>query len=500
MSDVNNIIDNIISDKKLLKSSAFRDKVYSDEPIIRTAAQLIKPKTPPEIKEMKDIAFSQAAYWKTSAWLFYTQGKFMESYTDSYSYNEDFIKYYPCYRELTVDQLRGYFTWRTQVRSGNTIKAPMPFVFIYIYELLNCIGAETPEECFNLLRDFCRDYKDIDDTISRYVDNWLIDFIVYNELDTNLAKDIPEVRYEDSMLTLMHWKDHNENEIFSAVSSLSTYQPERSLFFISYQDDFKNITVRCIVKLSEFFAEKRKSSLFSRLFGNISEYSHNMFSSAIFYDRQPLRNCEYKLNELHTYSCKNGRWSCFKISGSRSRNGRLGSIVKAIDSLLRDYNNFKHKITFDGVSKSAVKVIQTEIELYYAEKRRKEDVKIEIDLSKLGSIRKASDMTREKLLIDNENETEDAITILAETSETETISDLPLDKDETKFMIAMLYNGDPAEAARESGKMLSILADSINEKLFDSFGDTVIDFSDDLPVLIEDYTDELKTMIPKEQL
>ena len=75
--------------------------------------------------------------------------------------------------------------------SGNTIKAPMPFVFIYIYELLNCIGAETPEECFNLLRDFCRDYKDIDDTISRYVDNWLIDFIVYNELDTNLAKDIP---------------------------------------------------------------------------------------------------------------------------------------------------------------------------------------------------------------------------------------------------------------------------------------------------------------------
>ncbi|MBO7474021.1 MAG: TerB N-terminal domain-containing protein, partial [Ruminococcus sp.] len=273
MSDVNNIIDNIISDKKLLKSSAFRDKVYSDEPIIRTAAQLIKPKTPPEIKEMKDIAFSQAAYWKTSAWLFYTQGKFMESYTDSYSYNEDFIKYYPCYRELTVDQLRGYFTWRTQVRIGNTTKAPLPFVFIYIYELINCIGAETPEECFTLLRDFCRGYKDIDDTISRYVDNWLIDFIVYNELDTSLAKDIPEVIYEDYMLILLHWKRHNENEIFSAVSYLSTYQPEKSLFFISCQEDFKNVTVRCIVKLSEFFAEKRKSSLFSRLFGNISECS-----------------------------------------------------------------------------------------------------------------------------------------------------------------------------------------------------------------------------------
>ncbi len=62
----------------------------------------------------------------------------------------------------------------------------------------------------------------------------------------------------------------------------------------------------------------------------------------------------------------------------------------------------------------------------------------------------------------------------------------------------MLYNGDPSEAAQRCGKMVSILADSVNEKLFDNFGDTVIDFSGDEPVLIEDYTDELKTMIPEE--
>ena len=44
--------------------------------------------------------------------------------------------------------------------------------------------------------------------------------------------------------------------------------------------------------------------------------------------------------------------------------------------------------------------------------------------------------------------------------------------------------------------MVSILADSINEKLFDLFGDTVIDFSADSPELIEDYTDELREMFP----
>ena len=90
------------------------------------------------------------------------------------------------------------------------------------------------------------------------------------------------------------------------------------------------------------------------------------------------------------------------------------------------------------------------------------------------------------------------MTIPAENSETDTISALPLDKDETIFLKALLYNGNPAEAARKCGKLLSILADSINEKLFNSFGDTVIDFSDDFPVLIEDYIDEIKAMIPKE--
>ena len=43
--------------------------------------------------------------------------------------------------------------------------------------------------------------------------------------------------------------------------------------------------------------------------------------------------------------------------------------------------------------------------------------------------------------------------------------------------------------------MPSILADSINEKLFDFFGDTVIDMSTDVPELIEDYIDELQGFV-----
>ena len=40
--------------------------------------------------------------------------------------------------------------------------------------------------------------------------------------------------------------------------------------------------------------------------------------------------------------------------------------------------------------------------------------------------------------------------------------------------------------------MLSVLVDGINEKLYDTFLDTVLD---DSPALIEDYIDQLKEMI-----
>ena len=88
MSDTKEILHQILNDEKLLNSRAFRDRVYKDEPIIRTAAQLKKSVTPSRIKEMKGIAFTPEAYWKTSAWLFYTQGKLMEDYEDDFTFSE----------------------------------------------------------------------------------------------------------------------------------------------------------------------------------------------------------------------------------------------------------------------------------------------------------------------------------------------------------------------------------------------------------------------------
>lgn len=494
MSDVKEILDMILHDEKLLKSKAFRDRVYSDEPIIRTAAQLIKPQTPPRIKEMKGLAFTPEAYWKTSAWLFYTQGKFMEDYEDDFTYSGDFVKYYPCYRDLTTEQLRGYFSWRTRVRRGIVEKAPLPFVFIYMYELVNCIGAETPAECFVLLRSFSERYCAIDDTVKKYADTWLSDLIVYYQLDSSLAEQLEDIVYDRHLLALMDWEAHSDEEIFEALDALSAYRFKQSLYYISEPDDFKAVLVRCYVSLSVFFRDKRKNSLFCKLFGNITECSYHMFASAIFYDRQSLRSCEYSLDPIHSFSCRSGKWYCKKQYGNRSRNAHLGDLVKAIDSLMREFTSFRHKLSLSGVSKTTVKLINAEIQQYFEEKSRKEAKKLTIDLSRLSAIRQAADITREKLIVDEEELSEIREPETAEKQET-VPEGLPLDKDEFTFLQALLYGGDCQKTADQCGKMVSILADSVNEKLFDLFGDTVIEFSGDSPLIIEDYEADLKKML-----
>ena len=62
-------------------------------------------------------------------------------------------------------------------------------------------------------------------------------------------------------------------------------------------------------------------------------------------------------------------------------------------------------------------------------------------------------------------------------------------------MRCLISGEDFLDTVRQSGSLLSVLADSINEAFFDTFGDTVIVFDGDKPEVLDDYRDELKEML-----
>lgn len=493
MSDPEKIISVVMNDEKLLNSKSFQNRVYKDEPILRTAARLCKPKTPEKIEQMKKIAFSPDAYWKTSAWLFYTQGKFMENYEDNYNYDADFSGFYTTYRDLTAQQLRGYFSWRTKVRNGIIAKTSSPYAYIYSYELINEIGTKSLMDGFNKLKDFGMQYKQFSSELSRIIESWLIDYAAYYQIDTAVLHDNEIILHDEMLIALKNWEKFDDDAIFDALSNLSDYNIYESSCFADHADKFRKTAVNSFKRLSEYFRENRKKSLFANYFGNLKKSKYHIFESAVFYDRTPLRSFCYKINEIRIISCLNGAWSCESYP-YKEKNKHIGDFLKSVDSILRERFGYSEKLECEDVSKIVVSIIQREADKIIVQKSETETKKIEIDISKIENIRKASEITRDKLIVEEAYDESEAIPEI-NPPENSAMDDTPLTTPEYEFLKTLLYGGDWRKIAESIKSMPSILADAVNEKLFDRFGDTVIDFSGDVPELIEDYIDELKGMI-----
>ena len=155
-----------------------------------------------------------------------------------------------------------------------------------------------------------------------------------------------------------------------------------------------------------------------------------------------------------------------------------------------------YPIKFETDTKWITKIIREEVQNLLAEKKAAEAKKIVIDYSQLSKIRQEAAVTQEKLTVEEElEEPEIPEPIPAVTEEPEMVSsaaeDSPLTGHEYLLLQCLLYGRDFSWVQKE-GLMLSVLSDSINDKLYDIFQDSVMD---DSPALVDDYIDDLKEMV-----
>ncbi len=485
MADIQELIKTILSDTKLADGG----RVYRDEPILRTAAQMANA-TPPEYREMRRIAKGDGAYRGSNARIFYEQGRFMEDHEDDFDYQGEFVRYFPTYQVMTDAQLRGYFSWRTKVRRGTVEKTSLSFAFVYIYELLNGIGVSSPEDGLHTLKKFRETYGKIDSQIIRYLDIWLKDYVVYNNLDKSLLDGFSDEVTDNTILTLLNYKSHSADELFSVLSSLSSYNLEGSKFFKQYPGDVKNVVYCVFSELSDYYVKNRENSLCERLCGKIYASSYTMFRSAVFYHRTERNSFVYEISDIHRYKCENESWHCERFFGYGGKNKQIGELLKAVDCGMRRKYDFKSTLNTGKTTKIVQDITDKEIGRYLRIKVEASLPRIEIDVSKLQNIRAAALETQEKLIVD---EPEEELSQLSQGAGNST----NLGDAEYGFMCCLLYGRPYGDFIRSQGLMLSVLVDSINEKLFEAFSDTVIVYNGDVPELVADYIDELKGIIKK---
>ncbi len=500
MIDYRSLIQGLFKSAKREKE----DKVYVDEPISRPASQADQ-KLPEGYRRLSDIANSPEAFRNSESWLFYHQAKAMEDFEDDFPYKGDFVRYTPTYQVFTNDQKRGYFTWRADVRKGITSEAPTPYIFLYIYELLNLIGVKNAEDGFALLRDFYENFKEICPAIEPYISTWLSDFAAYYGVDKTLAARVCAGDNDPSLLILQCTDGKTDLEVFNAICQLSSYKIASSRFYKDHPDDVVAVCRRVYDNYSEFYNKNRKRTLFEAMFGNITTFPYyRMFSSAVFYGTVEHRDTIYEINPLRRYIYKNGFWSKEYFSRADGKSSKLGEIIKSIDSIMRRKYSYKYPLKFECPTKQLSSLIEKVTEEYLCEKKNAEKKDISIDLSKLCSIRTASDITRQWLTVEEdyieEPDTsidasfEENFTVLEHFAENEE-NEAGLDETEYTFMKKLLYGGDHMGFIRSRKAMISVVVDSVNEKLYDMLNDTALEFDGEEPIIIKDYIEELKRII-----
>ena len=469
--------------------------------------EFIKPRSadvnlPGPLKIARALEESAKGRKLSRAQLFFEQAKMLSDYEDDFNYPRDITRYYPTYQSLTNKELRAYFSWRAKWRKGVRKKTSLSFAFIYIYELIHLIGCDNAKDAYSKLTEFSVEYAFFDPYINTYLKDWIRDFVVYYRLDPALLANTEDIQKDNAISVLLKIHEKSDEDIFQAVVELSGNTLKNSRLVKQYSDMMKAVVSGTLREVASHYAQKCRNTWIDHYFGYSLKNRVWFFAKAVFCYQKSNEDCEIELSPIRRYQCIDGQWYSHKFQYVSEYRKRFLDLLRTIDAVVRKSVNFPHLIQQKITTKWIVKAIEEEIRKWKDLKRREEvrRKRLQFDLSKLGGIRSDSDITREKLLTEEEiednfeiSDDENSDNIASNSVDSE--SDLSKDNVGFDFLSAQekrylqcLLSGKSVNWITDEGLFPSLICDSINDKLYSLFEDIVLEDG----ILVEDYTEELK--------
>lgn len=336
--DIKMLIERIMAEARTHQSARFSHEVYADEPILKTGRQM-QNFLPDQYRKMREISRWQddpkggAGRWLSEAELFYRQGLLMADFEDDCPYNGTFKSYFPTYNAMSDRQLRGYFTWRAQVRRGTVEETSTSFAFLYLYELICGIGVDDPLDGFNKIKAFWDVYRAFEPGLDRFARVWLQDYAVFHGLDPKLLRDSKTIMFDNALIELRRAArdlvpapapsgqtpkrrktseptlplppdEVREERLMAAINALSTYNLSNSRLDRSHHRDLRHVACAVYVRMARYYDTHRKTGIVASLFGEETAMPYTMFASAVFFAPERHEDCEYRLDPIHIYRCK----------------------------------------------------------------------------------------------------------------------------------------------------------------------------------------------------
>ena len=447
---------------------------------------------------------------------FYNQGKFMEEYEDDFLWNGEFHQYFPTYNDLNVRQLRGYFSWRSQVRKGNYQKISTSLAYLYLYELINGIGVSSFEESLEKMREFEIRFIESgvgDKRIQKDLRQWMLGLVVSKGIEPDIAKKYlrDEIIANDELtLALLNPQNHSDEEIFNALKA--HYGNRLSTSAVIKKHGSYGIHLFAQVWRVTFEEYKKNSeNLFEKCFGHRTTYRWYPFSNAIYYEMINVDTPTYELNECRKYFYKHGSWNentYHKVSFNKPF---FCGLIHEADRKLRLYLKTGHPLGSKIDEKWASFYVDKVIEIDTKQKLEEAKPKIEISFDNLEKIRQDALTTMDSLLTEEEKDIFEEIKENKENKENKEIEIIEYKKlDEENIVtkisltlrekdieiLSLLLSDKSIDDIISTNMILpEVLADEINEIFFDEIGDNVVECELGKITLIEDYRQDVERLI-----
>lgn len=501
-----------------------------------------KKYVPEQIRRMKNLYQYGDGSFRQQCKNFYVQGKFMENYEDNVPWKGEIYECWPSYHNLSLAQLRGYFTWRTELRKGNYQKNCDAFVLMYLSELFNGIGAVSAEENFHKIQEFKENYIDSgfgDKYLRDMLHRWMLEFAVLKGLAPDITRKYADsdMLEKDAAVEILHYPEKfNAQEVFNALCVFGGKKTAESKLI--QERGTEAITLFAAVwRLASVQYQEDGKKLFQLCFGRRRAQDWHPLEYTLYYDNSKKRkSVAYELNPSRSYLFKEGAWYVVTYQSYYFNRKIIADFLHETDRRLRLYLKTGHPLKERKEAAWAVSYIEAVIAADRKAKFEAARPKVSIDFSGLDKIRKDALETQGSLLTDEETmgspeaaskQTEnskhtgtpeyggdaipDAASIPIPAAVPSTASmpsaaapsgsafgasgssgvSVPLD-DMQMQLLRMLLRGEPVlELIAAQHGMPSVIADAINEALFDYIGDTAVECDGETITLVEDYRDDI---------
>ena len=531
-----------------------------------------RPQLPARLRHMRSIrahyTFRNVAFGR--ALDFYLQGTSVADYRDTSAWHGIFRWQHPTYRDMDNAQLRGYFAWRTRflehtdsqdhaAATGSISAAAsddawydtcVAFAKVRVYEII-CGIIPDPEQGYQELTRIAKDYAWQDTRFAASLAQWIRGYIIDHYLTAHITDDLfPETIRDRMITTLTNPAETTDEEYLDAAIHVSAYHVDTSAFTRRHRGIVQYSLRRICQAVDRYLREQRHTSLADVCFGQPTTIDAvRLFPDAVYLDTQRYRpQADYGMmkrvvNEPQTVvidPIRSYRWTTdghwHLTAYATDLAGRVfGDIMRVCDRQLRRHHHFGHDMKAPpsgGLAHALIPVIDQAIDEIERARLIASRPHITIDMHELARIRHDADITRDALIVDEqdaqaESTTESTIKPSTEQpaippqteqagappNEAETTSapqstptpapapTTPHDgtaTDPEHFLVRSLLNHEPYEdELRRRHESVSMLVDRINERMMDDIGDTVIEFDGDRPVIIEDYEDDLRQWLTR---